>query len=408
MSESADVDCEMDDNCESCSNPNLATDTNADDEKKLKGDAIGNTMYSERFVLKTLIKLKDNKWDEELESDMSTIWDMATEEDVVDFLYENNFFDISSDILQETKELRLMEIIIGIIGNMCVFSDYAEKLMKINNVIDSVSRECNDALVLIQTMRVYKALFYCKKINHHLLTSDQQIELVNYILQSSRNHELLLYTLQVTAEMVDKINDKSICCNFLDNINEALNEICKNYDDNLLSSEFHKSICAYSKVLENLCTALNLILDKDSNVFKKILDEKSNAIKSTMSNIEFILGIISDLDFIKIETESFEYYIYCFANFLVTFNTPFREKIILHFSNIFNTIIENNLVFDGSVYESITSFIIYSFCSTDSNILKTTFKDWKKTRLTNLFINNIVNKNECNEQFIRLVEKLCT
>lgn len=47
--------------------------------KKMKGDAIGETLYSERFVLKTLMELKNQngaKIDDSFEKDLCLLWDV--------------------------------------------------------------------------------------------------------------------------------------------------------------------------------------------------------------------------------------------------------------------------------------------------------------------------------------------
>lgn len=48
--------------------------------QKMKGDAIGETLYSERFVLKTLMELKKQngaKIDESFEKDLCLLWDVS-------------------------------------------------------------------------------------------------------------------------------------------------------------------------------------------------------------------------------------------------------------------------------------------------------------------------------------------
>lgn len=56
-----------------------------EDLENLKGDAIGSTLYSERFVLKTLLKLsqgleKELAENEPFENDLCALWDMTMEE----------------------------------------------------------------------------------------------------------------------------------------------------------------------------------------------------------------------------------------------------------------------------------------------------------------------------------------
>lgn len=66
------------------SNPTITTDI-IEDLEKIKGDSIGDTLYSSRFVLKTLIKLTNFtssstlEQDEDFEKDLCILWDMTIE-----------------------------------------------------------------------------------------------------------------------------------------------------------------------------------------------------------------------------------------------------------------------------------------------------------------------------------------
>lgn len=55
----------------------------AETQAKLKGDAIGDTLYSERFVLKTLMELKEHngskKIEETFEHNLCLLWDQTIE-----------------------------------------------------------------------------------------------------------------------------------------------------------------------------------------------------------------------------------------------------------------------------------------------------------------------------------------
>jgi hypothetical protein len=61
-------------------NPDLPTDE-SDLISKMMGDRIGETMFSERFLLSTLIKLTTLSTklseDEDFEKDLCTLWDMV-------------------------------------------------------------------------------------------------------------------------------------------------------------------------------------------------------------------------------------------------------------------------------------------------------------------------------------------
>lgn len=89
--------------------------------ESIKGDAIGNTMYSERFVLKTLLSLQNIEWDENYENTLCTLWDMTIDKDVAIYLANHSFFDILIPTIENNlnENARLVEILVGITSNIC-------------------------------------------------------------------------------------------------------------------------------------------------------------------------------------------------------------------------------------------------------------------------------------------------
>lgn len=395
-------------NGEDSSNPNLANEVNSTENKKLKGDAIGETMYSERYVLKTLLQLMDCEWSEELENDLCSVWDMTTDKDVVDFLLENNFIDLSIGVIKDTKELRLIEIMVGIVGNMCVYPEASAKVISLQEIDVFLSLiTITDTPILIQLMRLYKALLFCENVDSHLIITDNTVDQITFILRSSQNSELLLYTLQVTAEIINKKKIEILGANILDNVNEAFKELSKNFADEIcVSRDFEKSISAYLKVLENMCSALEEIIETEK--YNNFINQFSvTSVEGTISCLEIILNLCSDSELIQNMPETVEYFLYCSANFVLSFRAPFRAKILKLFFEIFEIIIDNNLTFESDVCSSIVDFLIYAVNKGDTNQVHDTFQSWTKSKLRILFIDNIINKNECSDNFISKVNNLC-
>ncbi|XP_057654900.1 protein saal1 isoform X2 [Diorhabda carinulata] len=78
----------MENSIKECSNEQNPTNidvTDLDEEtvKKLRGDAIGDTLYSQSFVLKTLLKFSDLQWNDQVEEDLCFLWDMTVEKDLL-------------------------------------------------------------------------------------------------------------------------------------------------------------------------------------------------------------------------------------------------------------------------------------------------------------------------------------
>jgi len=94
---------------------------NDDDEmeEKLKGDSIGDTLYSEKWVLKTLMKLTQDlpkyseredslvELDETLESDLCLLWDMTSDPDVATCLFKHDIVDLVKCIILHSQAPRL-------------------------------------------------------------------------------------------------------------------------------------------------------------------------------------------------------------------------------------------------------------------------------------------------------------
>lgn len=193
---------------QTCYNPSITDDLKDEDLEKMKGDAIGNTLYSERFVLSTLIKLTklnvNLNDDEEFEKDLCSLWDMSIEKDVVELLLEHKVLELFSNIIKQTEDRRLTEILIGIIGNMCNLNETRVELCMNNDVImpilDLIS--CTDTLTLIQLMRLLHTTLVFENSGdeliwfQHFKNCDNFVENLSYILSNSINKTLLINSLE--------------------------------------------------------------------------------------------------------------------------------------------------------------------------------------------------------------------
>ncbi|CAD7078405.1 unnamed protein product [Hermetia illucens] len=149
-------------------NPSASDAVEEEELEKLKGDAIGDTLFSERFVLSTLLTVVSDKDLAEYEQDLCTLWDMTIEHDVVKLLLQYQTLEIFSTVIHLTDDRRLTEILVGIVANMCDYpptrKELAENVEFIAPILDLIS--CSDTLTLIQLMRFISAL----------LVSDEEID----------------------------------------------------------------------------------------------------------------------------------------------------------------------------------------------------------------------------------------
>lgn len=199
-----------------------STSIDDDTKAKLKGDQIGDTMYNQSFVIKTLMRFNNLEeinciWGEDLENDLCFIWDMTVEEDVCKFLFELNFPAIACTVLKADINHRLIEILIGILGNICTPDSTPElKSEHLPIILDHI--DTDDHLILIQLMRFVKVIaFKAEKIE---FANVEIMEKIIFILYNSMNVGLL----EISLDAVDKMtSDKKLPVEFL---HENLLEAC--------------------------------------------------------------------------------------------------------------------------------------------------------------------------------------
>lgn len=183
----------------------------------IKGDAIGNTLYSSRFVLKTLLRLNDQKCltsplAEDFEKDLCTLWDMTIEADVVHLLLEHHMLEHFGVVIRDTDDQRLTEILIGIIGNMCAVSATRQALCTNSELMATLLHiiTCSDSLILIQLMRLLQAALVFENCGdeplwfHHFTEFDDFIGRFSYLLENSSSNTLLRHAYEALNAMCVK------------------------------------------------------------------------------------------------------------------------------------------------------------------------------------------------------------
>uniref|UniRef100_A0A336LYD5 CSON007583 protein n=1 Tax=Culicoides sonorensis TaxID=179676 RepID=A0A336LYD5_CULSO len=193
---------------ESHSNVNIdAQDVDENLIEKVKGDAIGNTLYSQRFVLSTLMKLtkeldKPLTEDEDFEKDLCTLWDESVESDVVKFLLEYNCLELFTSVLDQ-NDVRLTEILVGIIGNMCVLPETRHVLETSPEITCTLISliSSTDSLILVQLMRLFQAMLVFENSGDEMIwfqyfsSIEDFVQQFAFVLTSSTSNTLLKHSL---------------------------------------------------------------------------------------------------------------------------------------------------------------------------------------------------------------------
>lgn len=213
-------DNETDDSSPENANPDQLPDEMRD---TFLVDAIGDTLYSKRFVLKTLLSLStlEESLSEEFEKDLCTLWDMTIEKDVVALMLDHNVLEIFSNIIQTTEDQRLTEILLGIIANMCAKKRTRTTLRNQPDtmvpMIEMIT--CTDSLVLVQLMRVFRASMVFENSGdegiwlEHFRAVDQIVEKFAYILSNSTSTTLLMHAFEAVRAICTKLSVSEIDAN---------------------------------------------------------------------------------------------------------------------------------------------------------------------------------------------------
>lgn len=166
--------------------------------EKLRGDAIGSTLYSESFVLKTLLGFSNFQWSKQFEESLCFLWDMTLEKEVCEYLVELSFPNIACDAICKYDNDRFTEIIIGILANIySVICKDSIPEYAIGIVFDVL--ESSDPLILIQVVRFIKASTYAGR-NLRFITNNVMNRLL-FILSNSASVDLLLNTLDTISKI---------------------------------------------------------------------------------------------------------------------------------------------------------------------------------------------------------------
>ncbi|KAH8394792.1 hypothetical protein KR222_006029, partial [Zaprionus bogoriensis] len=179
--------------------------------ERMRGDAVGETMYSKKFVLQTLMNLSQQlpqtALELELEDDLCKVWDMSMAPEVVALLLESDAIELIMFAISSSEDVRLYEILIGILGNMCAQVECVEQLTAHADWIEMLIKltTCMDTCMLIQLMRVYQYVMA------HVVSGKEQLAIewyicfaacdssaknLGFILQQSVSDELLIAALK--------------------------------------------------------------------------------------------------------------------------------------------------------------------------------------------------------------------
>lgn len=291
-----------DDFAASC-NPALSDDIQGFVDK-MKGDAIGDTLYSSRFVLKTLIRLVTDpqvhtpQLDESFEKELCTFWDMTIERDVVMLLLEQQVIDMFATVIESTEDYRLIEILVGIIANMCALSEAREALCHSPSALKILLDVINypDPLILNQLMRLIYAALVFENTGDELawfqhFQSAAFVEKFVFILKSSMSSTLLVNAYQAlhaicskfsvieiqpdSEHMIKSFYETFVTSQMVDGVVEAFGQMCpiSSVTDSSEMSAPSKTTARAASMFLDICVYLSPYENVSLWAFKDHLDK---------------------------------------------------------------------------------------------------------------------------------------
>lgn len=254
----------------------------------IRGDAIGTTLYSERFVLSTLLKLtkleKELSENDSFENDLCTIWDMTIEEDVVQLLLEHNVLELFADCIFATNDKRLVEILVGILGNMCNFKESRDALVNDTSLVQTLLdlTNCSDSPTLLQLTRLFSVvLIHADRGTalhwyQHISLCPDFIKNIIFILSNSINEQLLRQTIETLNAILAKFA-----------LIEPNQKVPKNnYDDDsdntVLLPTFEQLFVNASLIKATTEAFLALLPRRDNAELHEIHDDDNGDVESTI------------------------------------------------------------------------------------------------------------------------------
>jgi hypothetical protein len=182
------------------------------------------------------------------------LWDMTIERAVVKLLLEYSVIDLFTNLIDETEDERLTEILLGIIGNMACYSDTRQELchnaIAMSTILSQL--ENSDPLILQQLMRLLHGAIIFENLGDemtwfkHFQEYDGFVEKFSYILSNSTSNTLLTSSFEAM---------NAICAKF------AVIECQKGSEKDLSFPQLFVKKCLVEGLIEAFKQVISLTID---------------------------------------------------------------------------------------------------------------------------------------------------
>lgn len=341
--------------------------------RKLKGDAIGDTLYSQSFVLKTLLQFSSFEWNSQFEEDLCFLWDMTVENDVCNYLFSVSYPAIACTALEKYDEPRFVEIVIGILANI-LCADCPSKDISVEE-INAVLRELDsdDPLTLIQIMRFIGAIAYGSS---DLNSIDQEImNKIKFIMNNSVNHDLLEKTIETVAKITLNYRLNRSFVN-LELYNATLTAFCTIFSCQEFSLDCKNKIdtCKYTlETISNICAYVDNFEDYE------VLIELQRNYNKYINEVLKILKYYSLKENLLPVTDEIIFFMSVFRYTFLTLNINYISNIVKYLCNILFIIrdVKDEI---NDMFETVIETLCFLVSQDNQNEFKNTLKSLSKNR----------------------------
>lgn len=206
----------------------------AEEIELIQYDNIGETVFSKKWVLGTLMKLvqslqttaedseggendehsearedeNSHELSDAFERELCELWDMSMNTDVAAFLEEMETTEVLLDSVLKSQNSRVTEICVGILANMACSHDVCVKMMRNKDLVDIVTVLLDepDAPVLVEATRLIHVCLSNDEVESQWMTvleTESVFKNFIYILENSLNVDLLTNCSQVVDKVLD-------------------------------------------------------------------------------------------------------------------------------------------------------------------------------------------------------------
>lgn len=384
------MESSMDQEKEAFGSQLIASNVNAeeiDDEtnEKLKGDVIGDTLYSQSFVLKTLLRYSDLEWSEDFEEDLCFLWDMTVEKDVCEYLLKISYPSIACSAVVKYSEPRFIEIVIGIFANiMCVEIDDSITDIEIDIILNQLQND--DHLILIQVVRFLDALAH-KRRKLPFITQEV-FSKIKFILENSVNTELLSLTLETVAKMTldCKIEENLVDLSLFEAVLTAYRTVVNNEEYFDLESKDSILICKhFLQNVTNICTYVDCFQNHEM-----LLDMQRNS-KPYVNAVGRILKFFSLSENLSSLTDELIFFMSVFRYTLTLLNIAYDQSILLSITRILIHISQQKDRVED-FFDSVVELVCFLMSRCSCQQLVNDLKQISKKRVQSVL--NIVKENQ--------------